>query len=348
VRGLGVALLVAGGAAGAADSGRAPDTLGALPARFAGELPCADCAAIRYRLDLLPAGAYFLRRSYLGRAPEAVVDEVGGFLLAPGGQQLILMAAPEAPLQLAIRDPDTLVLLDLAGLEIVSELSYELTREAALLPLEPRLALRGMYRYLADAGQFTECLTRLRLPVAQEAANAALERAYLEARRQPGEELLVTLEGQIAARPKVDGAGTELALVPERLTGVWPGESCGARFDTAPLTNTYWKLTRLGGAPVLVGANQREPHLILRLDGGRFGGSGGCNALLGGYRVDGNRLELSRAATTMMACPEGMATEAAFTAALAEVRTWRVSGEHLELFDDDGVMLARFERRLMP
>ena len=144
-----------------------------------------------------------------------------------------------------------------------------------------------MYCYMADAGRFTECLSRLRLPVAQEADNAALERAYLEARRQPGEELLVTLEGQIAPRPKMEGGGTELALVPERLIGVWPGETCGARFDTAPLENSYWKLTRLGGAPVLVAERQREPHLILRPQDGRFGGSGGCNTMAGGYRVDG-------------------------------------------------------------
>ena len=144
------------------------------------------------------------------------------------------------------------------------------------------------------------------------------------------------------------GAGTELALVPERLTGVWPGETCGAQFDTAPLESSYWKLTRLGSQPVLVAERQREPHLILRPEEQRFGGSGGCNALLGGYRLDGERLEFSQAASTMMACPEGMQTEAAFAAALTQVRSWRVIGEHLELLDADGVPLARLERRLMP
>ena len=50
----------------------------------------------------------------------------------------------------------------------------------------------------------------------------------------------------------------------------------------------------------------------------------------------------------MMACPEGMQTEAAFSAALADVRTWQVIGEHLELYDAHGALLARLERRLMP
>jgi copper homeostasis protein (lipoprotein) len=325
-----------------------PGALGVLPASFAGELPCADCPGVRYQLDLLPDGAFFLRRVYLGREPDNVFDQIGGFAIAAHGRTLVLMPGPEAPIRFAIRDQDTLALLDLEGQEIVSELNYELTRQTSLPPLEPRLALRGMYQYLADAGRFTECLTRLSLPVAQEADNVALERAYGEARRQPGEELLVTLEGQIALRPKMEGEGKELALVPHRLLGVWPGETCGARFDTAPLENSYWKLTRLGDAQVLVGERQREPHLILRPPEGRFGGSGGCNRLIGSYRVDGNRLEFSPAASTMMACPEGMETEAAFTAALSKVRTWRIVGEHLEVYDADDAFLARFERRLMP
>jgi copper homeostasis protein (lipoprotein) len=325
-----------------------PGALGALPATFAGELPCADCPGIRYQLDLFPGGAFFLRRVYLGREPDHVFDDIGSFAIASGGRTLVLMGGREAPIRFAVRDQDTLALLDLEGREIVSELNYDLTRQATLPPLEPRLAMRGMYQYFADAGRFTECLTGMSLPVAQERDNAALERGYGEARRQPGEELLVTLDGQIALRPKMEGEGEELALVPHRFIGVWPGETCGARFDTAPLENSYWKLTRLGDAPVLVGERQREPHRILRPHDGHFGGSGGCNRLIGSYRVDGNQLELSEAATTMMACPEGMETEAAFTAALSKVRIWRVIGEHLEVYDANDAFLARFERRLMP
>jgi len=160
-----------------------PNLMGALPATFAGELPCADCPGIRHQLNLLPEGAFFLRRTYLEREPDNVVDDVGAFLIGSDGRRLVLRAGREAPIQLAIQDSDTLRLLDLEGQEIVSELNYDLTREATFVPLEPHLALRGMYSYMADAGRFTECLTRLSLPVAQEADNASLERAYLAARR---------------------------------------------------------------------------------------------------------------------------------------------------------------------
>ena len=46
--------------------------------------------------------------------------------------------------------------------------------------------MSGMYSYLADAANFTECLTGARYPVAMEADNLALERAYLaRARTSP-------------------------------------------------------------------------------------------------------------------------------------------------------------------
>jgi heat shock protein HslJ len=70
--------------------------------------------------------------------------------------------------------------------------------------------------------------------------------------------------------------------------------------------------------------------------------------MTGGYRVEGERLTLGQVASTMMACPDGMATEHAFFQALDQVRSLRIIGEHLELFDAGGVLLARFERRLMP
>src|SRR5215510_12755137 len=176
-----------------------------------------------------------------------------------------------------------------------------------------------MYRYFADAGQFTECLTRRKWPVAQEKDNAALESAYAKARLTPGEELLVNLEGQIAMRPKMEGKGAQPTLVVEHFIGIWPGETCGARFSTAPLENTYWKLTRLRGAPVSVAAKQRESHFVLDSKTKRIAGSGGCNRFTGTYERGGERLTLGNLAMTFMACPEGMETEQDFIGVLEQV-----------------------------
>jgi copper homeostasis protein (lipoprotein) len=164
-------------------------------------------------------------------------------------------------------------MLDVEGRDIESPLNYDLQRTKNFELLEPRLAVRVMYHYFADAGQFTECLTRRKWPVAQEKDNAAPESAYTKARLTPGEELLVNLEGQIAMRPKMEGKGAQPTLVVERFIGIWPGETCGARFAAAPLENTYWKLTRLRGTPVSVAAKQRESHFLLDRKTKRIAGS---------------------------------------------------------------------------
>jgi len=207
--------------------------LGSLPGSFLGDLPCADCPGIRYQLDLFPDGVFFLRTTYLGRGEDARHDDIGRWVVASEGKTLVLHGGRDAPAMFAIQGHDRLRKLDVKGRPIESALNYDLFRSAEAAPLEPRLAMRGMYRYLADAGLFTECLTGRKLPVAQEADNAVLEAAYAESRRDAGEELLVNLEGRIAPRPKMEGDGTQPTLVVGRFIGVWPGETCGARMTTA-------------------------------------------------------------------------------------------------------------------
>ena len=317
--------------------------LGVLPASFIGELPCADCAGIRYHVNLFSDRVYFLRTTYLGRADGATSDDIGSWVVSSDRGTILLKGGREAPIVFRIKDENTLRMLDVEGRDIESPLNYDLQRTKNFEILEPRLAIRGMYRYFADAGQFTECLTRRKWPVAQEKDNAALESAYTKARLTPGEELLVNLEGQIAMRPKMEGKGAQPTLVVEHFIGIWPGETCGARFSTAPLENTYWKLTRLRGTPVSVAAKQRESHFVLDSKTKRIAGSGGCNRFTGTYERNGDRLTLGNLAMTFMACPEGMETERDFLGVLEQVRSWKILGNHLELIDGSGNLLARLE-----
>jgi heat shock protein HslJ len=48
-----------------------------------------------------------------------------------------------------------------------------------------------------------------------------------------------------------------------------------------------------------------------------------------------------------MACVQGMETENAFLEALGKVAKWKIIGQHLELFDASGKLVARFEARHM-
>jgi heat shock protein HslJ len=116
----------------------------------------------------------------------------------------------------------------------------------------------------------------------------------------------------------------------------------------ANIENAYWKLTHLGDVPVIAGGKQREPHLVLGSQDRRVSGSSGCNRLMGGYALEGEKLAFSQLAGTRMACPDGMETEQAFLEALAQVKTWKIVGGHLELFDTGGRLLARFETRDLP
>ena len=207
---------------------------------------------------------------------------------------------------------------------------------------------RGMFQYQADAALLTDCATARRLPVAMEADYLALERAYLAARPEPGAQVLITFEGRLAQRPAMEGDGTREYVVVEHFLGIWPGETCGNPGATEPLEDTYWKLTRLHDAPVKVFADQSEPHLVLRSATQQVAGSGGCNRFHGGYELDDDVLRFGPAGATMMSCPEGLDQEHAFLQALDGVRTWRIDGEHLEMFDEQGKLLLRFEARAMP
>jgi copper homeostasis protein (lipoprotein) len=244
-----------------------------------------------------------------------------------------------------IKDANTLRMLDVEGRDIESPLNYDLHRTKNVEPLEPRLTMRGMYRYFADAGLFTECLTRRRWPVAQEKDNAALESAYAKARLTTGEELLVNLEGQVAMRPKMEGQGAQPTLAVDRFIGFSPGETCGVRFTSVPLENTNWKLTRLGSKSITVTTKQRELYSVLDSKTKRIAGFGGCNRFTATYQQNGDRLAFGKMAMTFMACPEAIETERDFVGVLEQARSWKILGDHLELFDSGGSFLARFRAR---
>jgi heat shock protein HslJ len=111
----------------------------------------------------------------------------------------------------------------------------------------------------------------------------------------------------------------------------------------APLENTYWKLTQLGNAAVRPAPNQQEAHFILHPGDRRVSGSGGCNRLTGTYELEGDRLTFGRMAGTLMACVAGMVNEQRFLGVLQETRRAKITQQQLELLDESGRVVARFE-----
>jgi len=113
------------------------------------------------------------------------------------------------------------------------------------------------------------------------------------------------------------------------------------------LLETYWRVVAIEGQGVARRPGTREPHIVLKREGGRVSGFAGCNNLTGTFQQDGNALRFGdRLAMTRMACVgEGGALEAAFTKALLSTASWQIVGDVLELRDAQGAARMILETR---
>lgn len=191
--------------------------LGDLPATYSGALPCADCPGVRYTLNLFPDGVFFLRTHYAEK--DRSFYDIGKW--TANRRNLHLHGGRKIAMKFSITRKGELRLLDVTGRASGLELNYKLARAQRFEAFEPRLRMRGMYSYFADAGIFKECITGKRFAIAQVGDNAALESAYIRARRQEREPLVAYIEGQIVKQEQRD------ALVIERFIDLWRAETCG-------------------------------------------------------------------------------------------------------------------------
>jgi heat shock protein HslJ len=107
------------------------------------------------------------------------------------------------------------------------------------------------------------------------------------------------------------------------------------------ITETSWKLVSLHGEQVPMHEDQREAHIILKPEGNKVTGSGGCNVLNGTYELgDGSSILFSKMATTMMSCPD-METEQQFLKVFEKAETYRVKGDTLLLNNSNENTLAK-------
>ena len=166
----------------------------------------------------------------------------------------------------------------------------------------------------------------------------------VRARVTEGGRLLFTTDQQYQVLTQ--GHGSDIAMMMlRRASGSPAGGPTTA--NGAPLRETYWKLVQLGDKPVTAADQQQEANLVFHTEGSRVTGSGGCNRLTGAYTADSQTLRFSRVASTMMACTQGMETETAFLGALDKVRSWKINGQQLDLYDANGKPLARFIAQAM-
>jgi copper homeostasis protein (lipoprotein) len=329
-----------------AEATSSPISIGAhglrLPASFTGKLPCADCEALKYRLNLWPDQVFHLRRVWEGK--DLTRDSIGRWSVDPDQDVLDLRGAEEE-LKFEILGPDRIRLLARDGTPIQSDLDYTLSAASEFQLFEPHLPLRGMLTYVDDSARFTECLTGRDYPLVKDGDYEALEHAFLAAGAEAAGPIMASFDGGIVQGAKEDGSGeSSPEVMVERFVGVWPGETCERALGEATLTNTYWKILRLWDTEVAAGEGRREPNLILREGEARFTATVGCNQVSGGYSLEDDQLMFGTAAATMMACPAPLdAWEKLLAQVLKETVSWRIDGQTLELLDGAGAALALFQ-----
>ena len=119
-------------------------------------------------------------------------------------------------------------------------------------------------------------------------------------------------------------------MLVERFVGVWPDETCERAEGTASLTNTYWKILRLGETSIsAVGEGRREPNLILRQGEPRFTATVGCNQLTGDFSLSGDALAFGPAAATTDGLPAPLDDwEARLGELIERTAGYRIDGQH--------------------
>ena len=110
----------------------------------------------------------------------------------------------------------------------------------------------------------------------------------------------------------------------------------GQSSDT-PLLDTTWNLSELFGETMRY-TGSKIPQL--RFEEERVSGNDGCNNFFGGYTLDGDSLKFGLLGSTRMACPQIEGFELVFNKMLSMTTRYRISGNRLDLFEDDKLLAS--------
>ena len=80
------------------------------------------------------------------------------------------------------------------------------------------------------------------------------------------------------------------------------GSSSAGTASLTALQAGEWRVEYIAGAGVI----DNSPATLLFGPEGRLSGNASCNRLIASYTVEGSRLTISPAGTTMMACPPAL------------------------------------------
>jgi heat shock protein HslJ len=134
------------------------------------------------------------------------------------------------------------------------------------------------------------------------------------------------------------------ALVFAACAGAGSSPSAAPDGPAAPFEGTDWRLVEYVGQAGGVVSVPATVEVTATFDAGTVAGNGGCNAYRGQYTVDGTAIEIGQLAATAMACTGAAApVESAYLQILPLMTSFAVTGSRLELANESGSILLRFE-----
>jgi copper homeostasis protein (lipoprotein) len=317
-----------------------------LPAVYSAVIPCGDCPVTTVYLTLRPDTLYFLRIATTdpetGR--DKVEAEIGVWKYVSSGDTILLATYENVARTLLITPENNIRVIKVSGGIIPPDVNYDLVRDDTNPGYNDVVRVHGMYSYMADAGQFTECLTGASFPVATEGENAALERAYLNTPHGQAEPIFVTLDARLKSRPAMDGIAYQEAVVPVHFISIEPGMACsGSKSRRLRLVDNSWRLVAINGNQLKLKEEQNNPFIHFQTKDNKIQGFAGCNRFSGTYLVKGEILLVNKMPGTRMACVEGMDLEDSFFKALTATEGYRIKRDMLELLDRNGKVLAKLQ-----
>jgi heat shock protein HslJ len=119
--------------------------------------------------------------------------------------------------------------------------------------------------------------------------------------------------------------------------------------EPTPLADTIWVMTDYNNGQGGFVSALEDVEVTAVFDGeGQLAGSAGCNSYSGPYTLGTGTISIGQAVSTLMACiaPEGvMEQESAYLAALANVVSYEIRDDVLELKDAQGAIVAQYQAK---
>jgi heat shock protein HslJ len=115
---------------------------------------------------------------------------------------------------------------------------------------------------------------------------------------------------------------------------------------SATLELNDWRALGINNGKGGVVSSQTTGLASARFEDGRVAGTTGCNHYAAAYTTTGGQLSVSRAVSTRRICAEPvgiMEQEQQFLQALQRTRSYKIVGNQLEMRDDKGSLLLKFE-----